>query len=58
MMLWSILLHLIILTVFDLQLIAATYVRKYISQNLFSVIFAIISAQKKLDHVNLAIRKS
>ena len=35
----------------QLQLIAATYVRECISEYLFSVLFANISTQKKLDHM-------
>ena len=50
--------ELIILIVSELQLIVATYVREYESENLFSVLFAIISTQKNFDHVNLTIRES
>ena len=35
----------------QLQLIAATYVRECISEYFFSVLFANISTQKKLDHM-------
>ena len=49
---------LIILTASEFQLIAAIYVREYISENLFFVLSAIVSTQKKFDDVNLAIRES
>ena len=55
LMLRSLLSRLIILTVSEFQLIVATYVWEYIRESLFSVLFVIISTQKKLDHVDLAI---
>ena len=58
LMLWSLLLCLIISTVSELQLIAATYIWEYINENLFSVLFAIINTQKNFNHVTLDVCKS